>query len=272
LIGIFYGTSQSHESRGLATVTYGGSALAKAHRDYLRYHHVIEPYANYYGLSRPTVSPTQHYIFSIQDGIDQINQIQVGIKNSLFSKKRASSEASFTANAYANAFVGDPVIAQFVYKAYLDLEWNLPSLTFSTHNSWDFQKQVLDHSNSRLRWTLNEDFAFTLELRYRSNYDWRKADHENFILDVTQDESELRLSPLSDRRMTVLMSAFIRLTPFWECHLQSHQGFLRDNQKPYNEFKMDLFTWISSNWKLRLSYTHTLKDDRVTAGLSLIKK
>ncbi len=272
LIGIYYGTSQDHDAQGLASLVYGGSALAKAHRDYRRYRHVIEPYANYYGLSKPTSSPNDHFIFSIQDGIDQINQIQVGIKNSLFSKRRSSADASFTANVYANAFFKDPVIPQFVYKAYLDLEWNLASLTFSTHNAWDFQDQVLDHSNSRLRWTVNEDFAFTLELRYRSHYDWRKANHENFILDVTQERSELRISPLSDRRMTVLMSAFIRLTPFWECHLQSHQGFLRDNQKPYNEFKADLFTWISSNWKLRLSYTHTLKDDRVTAGLSLIKK
>ena len=40
----------------------------------------------------------------------------------------------------------------------------------------------------------------------------------------------------------------------------------------YNEFKLDLFTWISTNLKLRLSYTHTIKDDRVTAGISLIKK
>ncbi len=272
LIGIFYGTSQNHETQGLATLAYGGSAIAKAQRDYLRYRHVIQPYVNYNGLTKPTVSPTKHFIFSIQDGIDRINQIQVGIKNSLYSKRRDASEPSFSADLYANAFFDDPVIPQFVYKAYLDLEWNLASLNFSTHNGWDFHNQVLDHSNSRLRWTVSEDFAFTLELRYRSRYDWRKADHENFILDVTQPQSQLLLSPLSDRRMTVLMSAFIRLTPFWECQLQSHQGFLRDNQKPYNEFKADLFTWISSSWKLRLSYTHTLKDDRVTAGLSLIKK
>ena len=39
-----------------------------------------------------------------------------------------------------------------------------------------------------------------------------------------------------------------------------------------NEFKIDLFTWLSMNWKLRLSYSHTIKDDRVTAGISLVKK
>jgi hypothetical protein len=126
---------------------------------------------------------------------------------------------------------------------------------------------------------VNENVAFTFDLRYRSRYDWRKSDHENFILDVTRSESELLDSPLSDQRLTILTHAFFRLTPFWECQLESHHGFLRETQdyNPprkhlYNEFKIDLFTWLSTNWKLRLTYSHTILDDRVTAGLSLIKK
>ena len=56
------------------------------------------------------------------------------------------------------------------------------------------------------------------------------------------------------------------------CHIQSHHGFYRLNEKPYNEIKVDFFTWISASFKVRLSYSHTDKDDRVTAGISLIKK
>lgn len=272
LITIFYGTSQSHEPKGVLSFLYGGTFLAKAKRKYSDYLHIIEPYLNYYGLTKPTTGPDEHFIFSIQDGYDKINQMQIGVKNNFFFHQNSNTHSSFSTNLYANAFFSDPVIPQLFYKMYLDLEWTFPSLELSLYNAWNFRNQVIDHSNSRLRWTVNEHFAFALELRYRSLYDWRKADHHNFILDVTRPEEDLLLSPLSDRRITVLMKAFIRLTPFWECHLQSHQGFLRKTQKPYNEFKADLFTWISANWKLRISYTHTLKDDRVTAGLSLIKK
>ncbi len=272
LLGIFYGTSQSHEPKGVAAFLYGGSAIAQGKRSFIHYTHTIQPYLNYYGITKPTASPSQHFIFSIQDGYDRLNQFQIGIKNSLFSKRRAASEPSFIADLYANAFLDDPLIPQLFYRFYLDLSWSLPSWELTSQNGWDFRNGVLDHSNTRLRWTVNEDLAFSLELRYRSQYDWRKADHENYILDVSRPQSELLLSPLSDKRMTLLMNAFVRLTPFWECHIQSHQGFLRDNQKPYNEFKVDLFTWLSSSWKLRISYTHTLKDDRVTAGISLIKK
>ncbi len=241
-------------------------------RDYLRYLHVLQPYGSYFGLTQPSVHPDAHYIFSIQDGYDKINQLQLGIRSSLYSKKRESPQSSWTADLYANAFFKDPVIPQLIPKLYLSLLWQLPSLELSVLNAWNFQNQVLDFSNARMKWTASEDLALTAEVRYRSPYDWRKSDHENFILDVTRKQEELLLSPLSDRRLTLLLHAFVRLTPFWECRVQSHHGFLRENQKPYNEVKVDLFTWISSSWKLRLSYNHTQRDDRVSAGIELVKK
>ncbi|MBF8263905.1 MAG: hypothetical protein HW387_1570 [Parachlamydiales bacterium] len=276
-VGIFYGSSEDHQSKGLAALIYGGSAMAEARKEYKTLRHTIQPYVNYYGLSNPTVSPDHHYIFGIQDGYHRLNQLQAGLRQCLFSKERP--EPFFVADLYSNAFLAEKKIPPSLPRLYLLLSWNYPSVELSFHNCWNFRHQVLDFSNSRLRLTVNENAAFTLDLRYRSRYDWRKSDHEGFILDVTRSESELLDSPLSDRRLTVLTSAFFRLTPFWECRLQSHHGFMREKQGSnpardhlYNEFKIDLFTWLSTNWKLRLSYSHTIKDDRVTGGISLIKK
>ncbi len=111
-------------------------------------------------------------------------------------------------------FFSDPTIPQFIPRLYLWLEWRLPSVYLSFHNAWNFRNQVLDFSNARCRWTINENIALSLETRYRSQYDWRKADHENFILDVTRSESQLLSSPLSDRRLTLLTDLFVRLSPF----------------------------------------------------------
>lgn len=118
-------------------------------------------------------------------------------------------------------------------------------------------------SNANLSWTLSENTAMNLEARYRSKYDWRKSNHENFILDVTRSESELLESPLSDRRITLLSNLFIRLNPFWELKFESHHGFYRlyKNQivgDSYNEFRIHLYTWISSAWKLHFYYGYTL--------------
>ena len=276
-IGIFYGSSASGQSKGLAALTYGGSIISEGRRDFENIGHIIQPYVNYYGLSHPTTSPDSHYIFSIQDGYHQLNQMQFGLRNNLFS--RSNLATGFVADLYTNAFLDEKKIPLAIPKLYLQLIWQFPSVELSFHNAWNFWHQVWDFSNTRLRLTANEDLAFTFDLRYRSCYDWRKADHESFFVDVSRSESELLDSPLSDQRLSFLTNVFWRMTPFWECHLQTHHGFLRkqqDNNPPrdhlYNEFKIDLFTWLSMNWKLRLSYSHTIKDDRVTAGISLVKK
>jgi len=256
-IGIFYGNSPTSNAKWFGTLLYGAHAEARGIRQYSHYKHQIEPHAEFIGLSNPTVKPDQHYIFSIQDGYDKLNQLKIGVRNLLFSKKRPGKEASFTADLYANAFFADFAIPQVIPYGYLDLAWRIPSLHFTWENAWNFRHETLQHSNARLQWTVNENIAFSVEGRYRSRYDWRKADHENYILDVSRSESELLRSPLSDRRITFLTNAFIRITPFWECHLQSHHGFFRENETPFNEIKVDLYTWLTSVLKLRLSYKYT---------------
>ena len=270
-IGLFYTNSPSHHSKPVGLLTYGADVTARGYRIYQDYKHVVEPYGGFACLTRPTTKPDAHYIFSIQDGYNKINQIQAGVRNLIFSKSSAKKGPFFSSDFYANAFFSDPTIPQFIPRLYLRLGWHLPSCELSFHNAWNFRNKILDFSNARCRWTINENLALTLEARYRSQYDWRKADHENFILDVTRSESELLSSPLSDRRITLLANIFVRLSPFWECHLESHHGFYRLTEDPYNEFKIDLFTWISSSLKLRISYSHTDKDDRVFGGISLIK-
>lgn len=260
---IFYGTSPSHVTQCLGLLGYGAEAHFHGQRQFARYKHVIEPYVNYTALTRPTVQPDEHYIFSIQDGYQKIQQVTGGIRNLLFSSRRPCKEASFTADLYANAFFSDPVIPQVVPKIYLLLNWRLPSVHITLHNCYNFRNDIWDFSNSRLRWTLSENVALSLEARYRSKYDWRKSDHENFILDVSRSEDELLSSPLSDRRITLLSNMFIRLNPFWHMKFETHHGFYRlykdsIKQRPYNEFKIHLYTWISQSWRLHFYYGYTL--------------
>ncbi len=255
---ILYGTAPSHTPKYLGLLGYGVDLHMSGQRQFSRYKHVLEPYVKYQALTRPTVDPDEHFIFSIQDGYQKIQQVEVGVRNLLFSKKRPLKEASFESNLYANAFFSDPVIPQVVPRAYLLLSWKLPSVHMSWHNCYNFRNHILDFSNARLLWTVNENVAMSLEGRYRSKYDWRKSDHENFILDVSRKEGDLLASPLSDRRITLLSRLFIRLTPFWSLKFESHHGFYRLNGRPYNEFKIHLYTWLSAAWKLDLYYGYTL--------------
>lgn len=269
-LGILYTNSASHKAKALGMLQYGVDLSATGYRSFETYKHKIEPYASFTALSKPTSSPDDHYIFSIQDGYDKINQIQLGVRNFLYT---ANPEPDFKADIYANAFFSDATIPQLIPRGYLWLGWRLPSVHFSFYNAWNFRHHRLEFSIARCKWTINQDIALSLEGRYRSKYDWRKADHENFILDVTRPESNLLASPLSDRRITLLTNLFIRFSPFWECHIQSHHGFYRTTENPYNEIEVNLFTWLSANLKLRISLSHTDKESyRFGAGIDLLKQ
>jgi hypothetical protein len=257
LDGIFYTNSATSNAKWFGVLGYGMKAESRAIKSFAYYKHHIEPYIEYSGLTKPSVNPDNHYIFSIQDGLDKINQVKAGVKNLFFAKNRPGKEALFNADIYANAFFADFAIPQLIPYGYLNLSWNLPSVLIDWKNSWNFREKTLHYSNARLKWTINENIAFSLEGRYRSRFDWRKGDHDNFILDVNRSQSELLLSPLSDRRVTLLSNIFIRLNPFWECSIQSHHGFYRLNQPPYNEMMVDIVTWLNSALKLHISYRYT---------------
>ncbi len=272
VVGIYYTNSPLNRPMGFGLIKFGFLSKFELHRLFSHYKHVIQPYLGFDGYSRPTSDVDKHYIFSIQDGYNEQNLIKIGVKNLLFSRMHPRVLPSFYTDLYANAFFNEHTIPRFIPKFYLTFGWNLPSLAITSTNGWNVWHHRLDFANLRTEWTINQDAAMTFELRYRSKFDWRKADHENFFVDVTRHEDELLASPLSDQRITILSRFFFRINPFWTAHIESHHGFMRKGQPPYTEFKIDLFTWIATHWKLRLSYLHTQRDDRVSAGFELVKK
>lgn len=275
---ILYGTSPSHHPKSLGLLGYGARANLHGQRHFRNYKHAIEPYLEYKALTRPTVEPDDHYIFSIQDGYQKLQQVEIGVRNLLFSPHLLCKEAILTTDLYANAFFSDPVIPQLVPRIYLWTAWKLPSFHLTLYNCYNFRNHVWDFSIARFKWTVNENVALSLEGRYRSKFDWRKADHDNFILDVSRAQRELLESPLSDRRITLLSNLFIRLTPFWELKFESHHGFYRlyknhIHEKPYTEFRIHLYTWLSSSWKLHIYYSYEVKNHfEWNANIQLLKK
>ena len=272
IIGIYYSRSPINQPVGMGLISYGVVAHLHFYRHFQTYKHVIEPYADFQGLTSPTINNNQHFIFSIQDGYHRLNLLRLGFRNFLFVREKQKYSPCFYSDLWGNAFFGDSNQSQFIPKMYLTLHWNLPTCEIINTNAWNFCHQTIDFANIRTLWTFNEDFAISLELRYRSKYDWRKSDHDNFILDITRTESELLRSSISDRRVTLLTHIFFRITPFWSAQIKSHSGWNRINELPYNEFNIDLFTYITQSWKARLTYQKTQRDQRITGSITLIKK
>lgn len=271
IIGIFYSKSPEHHPIGQGIVTYGAQATTRLFRSYDTFRHLMEPYLCFQGLTKPSEGTNDHFIFDINDGYFQLNQLRLGVKNTLFRKRQHTFLPTITTDLYTYGYFGNRAFAESFPKTYLTVGWNLPYLALRGGIAWNNEEKVWDFTNIGIDWTINEDFAFGAEFRHRSKFDWRKANHENFILDVARPISELLDSPLSDGRDTLLTRFQIRLAPRWTCHVQTRHGWGRSFEPRYNAGKIDLYTLLTCSWRLRLTYERIPGDNRFSGAINLIK-
>lgn len=253
--GIAYNNSPNQQSAYQAVLDYGLKANFSLQRNYQRFKHVITPYADYQGQYRPRQLPANVYIFSIDDGYYALNLVTFGFKQLFIGADSLLNRA--TINLYGLGFFGDTTYQLAVPKAGLDITSSYESLSLHSQLRWNFNNHVLDFWNIAFGYTLNALISWDLEFRYRSAYDWRKCDHNNYILDVTRPIEDLLNSPLSDKRFTFITKASLQLAPKWRFLLQLHSGWGRVSEPGYTEAKADLITVLSSSWKLNLSYMFT---------------
>jgi hypothetical protein len=271
ILGIFYSKSPEHHPIGQGIFTYGGQAHTHLWHTYSKFRHLIEPYFSYQGLTKPSEGLNDHFIFDINDGYFQLNQLRIGVRNALYLTRKSRFLPTFSADLYTYGYFGKRHFAQTFPKSYLTFDWNRPSFTLKSGICWNNEEQVWDFTNIGIDWTLSEDFAFGVEFRHRSKFDWRKGNHENFILDVARPIPELLDSPLSDGRDTLLTRFQIRLAPRWTCHIQTRHGWGRSFEPRYNAGKIDLYTMLTCSWRLRLSYERIPGDNRFSGAVNLIK-
>ena len=268
---IAYSNSPGSSSKYLALGKFSCNIKTDLWRQYNNHKHVITPYIQYDYFTRPTVSPNCHYIFDIEDGWYRLDMMQFGVAQSLYNRQSTGLiSRPLYANLYANAFFDTRTFAQVIPKAYADVVFN--SFSFLRHSlstAWNFNQNLLDYYNVRAEWTINADIAVAAEYRHRSAFDWRKADHKNFILDSYRTVSQLRHSQVSDRRDTLLFHIFYRFHPCWAFEFESRHGWNRATEPAYNEFEIDLLGTLPSALNFKLSYQHREDDDRVSVYMSI---
>ncbi|MGE5196663.1 MAG: hypothetical protein ACM3JI_04980, partial [Anaerolineae bacterium] len=269
--GIFYNNSQEHRPVYQAIFTYGAEASMRLYRTFDTYKHLLQPYLNFQGYTPPTIRTDKHFYFNIDDGYAKLNLLRAGLRQSLFSFEHSFFDPVFDVDLYTYGFFGESKVHRTFPKAYATFNWRLSSFTLFTGFAWNMWEQLVDYSNIRALWTVNENLAFTVEMRHRSKFDWRKADHENYFVDAARPIDELLHSPLSDGRNTLLTRFRIRLTPKTAATLQSHHGWGRKNEPAYNSYKVELFSMLTCSWQLKLSLERTPNDVRFSQAISLVK-
>lgn len=268
---IIYGNTPSNDSTWVSLGQFGFEANSRLHRYYgMNKKHVVLPYLNYTYLTYPTKSPRQHYIFDIEDGWYRLNMCRFGVQQSFYAKKNGLVDRTLYTDFYAYSFFHTKTIHAVVPKVYGLFVFNTyPTLRHIVDTAWDIQRNKLDHLNIRTEWTLSRNMAVAAEYRHRDQFDWRKVDHDNFILDSFRPVHQLLHSTLSDRRDTLLLHFFYRINPNWAIEFESRQGWNRRFEPGYTEFEIDLLATLRSAWNLKLYYRHREEDDRMAINLSV---
>lgn len=271
LTGLFYSDSPSSSTKAQGTFFYGCQAKSSFYRDFTNYQHLMIPYVKYEGYSKPLVKNEDVYIFSIADGFHRLDLVKIGLKNSMISLKEHKFSPVFEFDLYSQAFLHKSVPMISFPKGYWDLRLLLSSFSLINQNAWNIEHNKFDYAKLRLGWTASKDLALSVEYRYRSQYAWRKAAEDNFILDITRREKVLLKSPISDKRHTILSRLYCNITPYVSCEWQSHHGFGRKGEPPYNEFEINFFLKLATAWKIKLGWQHTKTDNRFTFDYFLLK-
>ncbi len=255
-IGIFYSNTPQQHAKGQAVGSYGFRLNSNLYRTYPSLLHKMEPYLELRALTSPTAPSSRHYIFSIDDGVAKQNLWRPGLKQS-FYPTRSSLLPDIAVDLYTNIFVGSTPFHRALPKIYSTCDFRYPSWLISTDLVYNFQEYLFDRANIRSAWTINENAAFTFEFRHRSKYDWRKSDHDNYIIDLARPIDELLRSPLSDGRNTYLTKLQLRFSPLWTCHVESHIGTGRKNDPDYYAYEVKLAVLVTGRWQIEFGYKYS---------------
>jgi hypothetical protein len=254
--GIFYSNNPHHHSTGQALWIYEFDLNSKLYKSYPSFKHVLEPYVRFNGITAPTSPNHSHFIFSIEDGYSQQNLFRSGVYQAFYPKGK-SLLPDITLDLYSNLFLGPTKFNRGLPKLYLTGEFTYPTWHIASDIIYNMQELLFDRTNIRTEWTISEAAAFGVEFRHRSKYDWRKSDHDNYMLDIDRRIDELIHSPISDGRDTILSRFQFRFSPLWTCHIETHHGWGRRNEPRYDSYEIKLATLLTGRWQLSVGYKYT---------------
>jgi hypothetical protein len=265
--GIYFSQSQQTKPNFLCALNYGLHLSTSLQKNTPDWSHKIIPYIHFDAWTKPSLNKDQHYIFSIDDGLYQIQELRTGIVQSF---NFDNYQQNLTWDIYGLNFFNQNVFNVPFPKLLSFLEYTTPRMTIKNGFGYNIQKNSLDLFNIETGYTFSKTLAFYLNWLYRGQYEWKKNQKDNYQLDMAYPIDVLAQSPLSDRRSTLLSKIEWHFLPNWTFRFQHHNGFLRKNQPPYFEFSAELCTIFRSAFDVRLSMMRAVNDTQVLFSIDLI--
>jgi hypothetical protein len=174
-------------------------------------------------------------------------------------------------DTYAVGFFGTSPFSKTLPKIFTSVEYNLPRFSIKTLLGWNAEYSQLDIGTIRAALTCSADVALSAEFRFRGPMSWKKNNPDNYIVDVTRSPLDLINSLLSDERRVAMMRLQFKIHPQWIVRLDGNYGWGRKSEGDHFVGKIDLLGLISSNLRIKLSYTQAASRNRFEFGIALVR-
>ncbi|MFZ4773437.1 MAG: hypothetical protein ACOYK9_05550 [Chlamydiia bacterium] len=264
---IYYSQTPLNNSNLLVYFNYGITASTLIEGCMPSYTHTIQPYIDYHAFSRPNLKQSDRFIFSLSDGIFQIQQLKTGLLNTLHIP---ALKSSCRWDLYGLNFFSQETFTVLFPKLKSFLSVDTPYCNFKNGFGYNFQTNSIDFLTFEWGWTFKKTFAFHLDWLYRGPYEWKKDDRDNYQLDMAYPIDTLVVTPLSDKRATLISRLEWHFIPNWTLRFQHHNGFWRADQPPYFECQAEIGTIFRSAFDIRLSFMRSVNDTQVQFSLNLL--
>jgi hypothetical protein len=255
---IQYSNSPQHDSKLQAVGVVGVGAKTRLVHSGRLGQQILEPYVQEMSITKPPVQPNKTFIFDIEDGWAQVNQVRCGLHHSWYFP---FSSEGFTPKLFSNLFVRQFFATKHIsHKPYgvslLSTLDATPKVSYKLDTEWDTRHNVLDHFNIAMRRTISRSLALILEWRQRSAYAWRKLDSENFIVDAVRSTHRLKNSEMSDKRQTALATLCWSPTRALDIDFTTYYGFRRTSPRRYMNYEINVTTLVRGALRITLSFFH----------------
>lgn len=192
--------------------------------------HVVEPSLMYAYAPDPTVDPEELFQFDKVDTVDYINQLRMGVRNKLQTKRRNQTWDLIDFNVYTYYFPRESPEGNDFSDMFFDIEvWPSNHLKFEADARWDMYEGTIDQLNTQFTIYDEDKWAFNIEHRHRI------------------DESDLLASEF-----------YYRINSNWAIKVYERYEFERDELE---EIEVTVYRDLH-DWQTAFSYRHREDEDQ----------
>jgi len=252
---LHYSNSPKNNSKFQAVGTAGIGIKTRLIRQGEVTQQILEPYADFSAVSRPSVRADDNYVFGLGDGWARINTLRYGFRHNLyFAPREDGFRPAVRSDLYSRSFFATRHLSKTPYKVWLSSTWDLTATgSYKVETAWNVRYNHLDHLNMQMRQTFSDRFACIVEWRQRGRYSWRKLDKENFIVEAVRSPDRLRRSQMSDQRKTLRAALAWSPLPTFDIDLASWVGWRRKSPRRYVNYEINAATLLRGALRVTLS-------------------